>query len=139
MNSYEKSKNHVTRAARRVTPVADHVDKMKLCVTLGWSRAKLGRRIETDPSFPVLRCGTQGGGWLFDLGAVTAHLAQVPAVQRLGQPVQRAQTHPIAGDPRSTRAELEHIRAIERSIGLAVRKLNVALDRLAAATNPKDQ
>jgi phage terminase Nu1 subunit (DNA packaging protein) len=51
------------------------VGKKALCAeVLHWSRMRLERRLEADPEFPVVRRGTQAGGWAFDADAVLAYL-----------------------------------------------------------------
>lgn len=50
------------------------IGKRELCKVLGWTRPRLDRRIEGDGNFPILKRGTQRGGWKFDIDAVFAYL-----------------------------------------------------------------
>jgi len=50
------------------------LDKTELARAIGWSRPRLDRWIEQHEDFPVLKRGTQGGGWLFDLEVVETYL-----------------------------------------------------------------
>jgi len=58
------------------------IGKKELAAALGWSRPKLDRRLKTDPLFPILRQGTQRGGWEFDLASVLDHLENTSAPWR---------------------------------------------------------
>ncbi|WP_168793588.1 hypothetical protein [Paraburkholderia aromaticivorans] len=89
-------KRGVTQGARKprgkeqaVTPAAvtpagadGMIGKAALCESLGWTRPKLDRRLESDENFPIAQRGTRAGGWVFDLAAVRTYLesgARAPA------------------------------------------------------------
>jgi phage terminase Nu1 subunit (DNA packaging protein) len=49
--------------------------KSELCAALGWGRSTLDRRLDKDPSFPIIARGGPGKSWAFDLAKVTAYLS----------------------------------------------------------------
>jgi phage terminase Nu1 subunit (DNA packaging protein) len=67
-----------TKRVTRYLPMADSdsISKSDLAKELRWSRAKLDRRLENDPRFPVVYRGGRGQGreWKFDLEAVKTYL-----------------------------------------------------------------
>lgn len=73
---------------KMTAPQAQPIGKGALAVALGWTRPKLDRRLNSDPSFPVVRKGDQSGGWAFHLPAVKTYLAgkNAPAVSNADQP-----------------------------------------------------
>lgn len=56
---------------------AQEIGKADLAQALKWSRPRLDRRLNSDPEFPVLSRGDQGGGWKFDELQVKAHLKRL--------------------------------------------------------------
>lgn len=57
---------------------AQTIGKAALASVLGWTRPKLDRRLNTDPAFPVVKRGSQQGGWEFDQSQVETYLSGAP-------------------------------------------------------------
>lgn len=123
MDFCEAEKKTVTRAG---SPIG----KQQLCVTLGWSRARLDRRIESDPGFPVLQRGTRGGGWLFDVSAVKTHIASVASTRRPGRPRTSSSEAVDYMDLNGIRAELAQAKIRHRNIGKCLQRLDDDLAHL---------
>jgi len=95
------SSKRVTPPGPDVTRPRYTVGKAELANALGWTRPKLDRRLDSDPTFPVVTRGTRAGGWEFDLEAVRAYLAgEAPPA-----PAAKAAAARPAPTPRAARAE----------------------------------
>lgn len=125
------------------------VGKKQLCERLGWSRMKLDRRLDADESFPVLKRGTQAGGWEFDAEAVAAYLE--PEEEReivaedLATPAGRAAREDLTARQRRDlaqaqlhedklrrqRAELVEVAELRMALSEGVARMSVSLNKLA--------